>query len=298
MKFASDYSKMCNVVLTTEQSIKDLNLLDLRGRVYVPLDIVHLLFNRLEREQPSVAFTLVSACSDFGLEYQKENPLWLDMQKWLQMMSVPQDLGQRPLILAPRGDIENCKVSDRFSVKMNSWTRSTFDRIPSQVLVWYCVNANIAYQDRLKSIPFGLPDWARNIDFGKFQNRTKQPKIYVNFQLNNATRASLRKNLKFHPNFFVRENELPYEEFLEEMSQYQFVLCPRGNGADQYRMIEATYCKSLPICLNEIWTKSYDKFPVIKINSWADLNNPIEFFQEKAKMCISLIPSSINEVLS
>lgn len=299
MIFSSDYAKYCDIELLSEVSINGLALQVLNNKmVYCPLDVIHLLFNRLEKEQPSVEFTLVSACSDFGLEYNTPTVFVESMQKWMQMVNIPTDLGFKPLVMSARGDIENCKVSDRFNVKMYSWTRSTFDRIPPPVSKWYCVNANIEHE-RIQQIPFGLPEWARSIDFKKFKNKEKIHKIYVNFQLNNSIRALLKKSLRFDNKCFVRESELSYNNFLDELSQFKFVLCPSGNAADSYRVAETLLCGCIPILLDEIWTKAYDDLPIIKISNWLKLNNNIDYFDnflstESLSKLTNLSTSSVN----
>ncbi len=301
MIFSNDYSQLSDIVFLSEQSIIDTNLLNLHSKlIYCSLDIIHILFRRLEQEDIDIQFTLVSAQSDFGLEYQETNPLWIDMQKWLSMMTIPTDLKYKPLILPSRGDIENCKITDNISVKMYSWTRSTFNKIPRQIKRWYCVNANIN-DDKIKHIPFGLPEWGKCINFSIYKNKFKHSKIYVNFQLNNIDRATLKRSLKHHPNFFVRDNEISYEEYLDEMSGFQFVLAPPGNGLQSFRTLESCMVNSYPIILNQPCNKAYDLFPVIKVDSWAELNSPIEFFQNKIRNCIpfdsNIIPSKVKDIL-
>ena len=111
----------------------------------------------------------------------------------------------------------------------------------------------------------------------------------------------IKKSLKFHPNFFVRENELPYEEFLAEMSRFRFTLCPPGNGLSTFRDVESSMVESMPIMLDEIYTRAYYQFPVLKIKDWSVLNNPIEFFLDKLKQCVSfnsgLTPKSVMDIL-
>ena len=42
------------------------------------------------------------------------------------------------------------------------------------------------------------------------------------------------------------------KEFLKDIRNHEFVLCPRGNGVDTHRLWETLYMGSIPIVKNDI----------------------------------------------
>jgi len=59
------------------------------GIVHVPLDNIAEFFRRIKGT--SEKYVLVSSCSDFGLTYQREHPIWRDLAKWVALQSRPID---------------------------------------------------------------------------------------------------------------------------------------------------------------------------------------------------------------
>jgi hypothetical protein len=122
----------------------------------------------------------------------------------------------------------------------------TFDEIPPQVKHWYMVNNSIE-DDRLTTIPFGIPEGREHYFDDLKIPEVKQDKIYVNWSDNTLERVLLKEKLKKEKYIYLREEPIPYEDFLAEMAQYKYVLCPPGNGLDSYRILEALYCGCWPI---------------------------------------------------
>lgn len=62
----------------------------------------------------------------------------------------------------------------------------------------------------------------------------------------------------------VMEVHLPPYEYPKLQSKYKFVLCPGGNGIDTHRVWETIYRGSLPIVLDNSWSRSLvKKFPLV-----------------------------------
>ena len=54
----------------------------------------------------------------------------------------------------------------------------------------------------------------------------------------------------------IIETPKPYKEYLEELAQYRYCLCVRGNGLDTHRFWEALYLGVIPIVINNEHTNS------------------------------------------
>jgi hypothetical protein len=59
------------------------------------------------------------------------------------------------------------------------------------------------------------------------------------------------------------------------LSQYQFCICPEGNGLDTHRLWEALYVKTVPIVLKSVFSeiiKNTTGLPIVILDSWDDFN--------------------------
>jgi hypothetical protein len=146
-----------------------------------------------------------------------------------------------------------------------------------KLIKWFA--QNICYKHpKLEYLPIGIPNsqWRHNNEHfylnNDFKNIKKTKKIYFNFNI--ATNSNqrqkcydqLKNKIEFLPNIDSYEN-------LKRLSQYQFCICPDGNGIDTHRHWEALYLKCIPIVLknqfNEILSKDFN---MIRLDSWTDLD--------------------------
>ena len=234
--------------------------------VYVPHDNITEFFSRIEGEL--YEYTVISADSDYSVVEQGLNKIEDDMPKWINMMlngNMPR-LGYNPLIVPPRCNLERCKITDRYSVKMYSYTQSTFPKIPSNVKIWFTTNCGLT-DKRIRKIPFGVPNWSEPY-LEWVERDTKIKDLYVNFQLNTMERLMLWRGL----DWANRENVVSHEEYVERIKKFLFVLCPEGNGLDCYRTLEVLYCGSIPVMLRNKWNDLYNSLPVIFVDNWNQLS--------------------------
>jgi hypothetical protein len=61
------------------------------------------------------------------------------------------------------------------------------------------------------------------------------------------------------------------KEFLKEIRNHEFVLCPRGNGVDTHRLWETLYMGSIPIVKNDIAHSEWQDLPILFINDWNEI---------------------------
>jgi hypothetical protein len=74
-----------------------------------------------------------------------------------------------------------------------------------------------------------------------------------------------------HPLLVKTSEKKPYEAYLTELSQYTWVLCPRGNGIDVHRVYEAILMQTIPIYVSDQVPALFKHLPVVVVRSAPDL---------------------------
>lgn len=228
--------------------------------VHVPLDHIVSFFNLIK--ETNKKYIVVSSNSDYCLTEQTKEPVERDMNKFFAMIDTTGQ-GYNTLVVPARCDVSECRISDKYSIKMYSFTKRTFNKIPKNVTKWFCTNANIQ-DERIVNIPFGIPSWSKNL-VGK--QRKEKFGIYINFQNNTQERLAIKKLFAELPNVLI-EDGVSHEQYISRLKEYPFIISPPGNGYDCYRTLESIYCGSIPIIVNDVWSKAYDNIPCIKVSSY------------------------------
>ena len=149
-----------------------------------------------------------------------------------------------------------------------------------KVLKWY--GQNICFEHpKLFFLPIGIANsmWRhgnlrlfQNDDFmNDLNNKTK--KIYFNFNINTniTTRLpcynALVSKLEWLNNIEPTEN-------LKRLKNYEFCVCPQGNGVDTHRLWECLYLKVVPIVIKSNCTDTLIRngIPLLVLNSWDELD--------------------------
>jgi hypothetical protein len=63
-------------------------------------------------------------------------------------------------------------------------------------------------------------------------------------------------------------------ENLKRLKDYEFCICPEGNGVDTHRLWEAIYLKTIPIVVKSEFTNILIKnnVPVVVLENWSELD--------------------------
>lgn len=162
--------------------------------------------------------------------------------------------------------------------------------LPFNVVRLYAVNA-LYNNDRIIPFPIGLQrqigendrrliimEAEINQDLGKYD----QPKklLYINCGIErNLERAPLAKfetnewvTTRFDKDsmFFSYDR---YHEFLSELRDHKFVVCPKGHGMDTHRIWETLYMRRVPVMIDHPYFRRLLKeFPVVYIDAWEDID--------------------------
>lgn len=277
---------------TWESLVKELNHPNF---LYCPIDQIQDTFRFIE-QNPKENYVVVSGCSDYGLEYQDENPINNDLRKVINFVrfdEIEQIRDRYVHLRVPSANYEQCSLSDRFSVKIYAYTGHTFDKTPTNLKRWYCTNSNIdsgEFQGRVKWIPFGVNnDGPGSSYIPGVWGLPKKNLLYVNFQGTTMERVRLKDIFSYldrqntaETSWNIETNEwlgqliyrdspnIPVKTYLEELSGSKFVISPRGNGHDCYRHLECIYAGSIPILEKSRLTEQFIRvgLPVMVCNGY------------------------------
>ena len=111
--------------------------------------------------------------------------------------------------------------------------------------------------------------------------RHKEREYMVNFQDKPWATCRFDKDSKFFP--YER-----YRDFLDELRDHKFMVCPRGHGMDCHRNWESLYLRRVPVMKREpYFTGLFQNFPVLFVNEWSDITEKLlhssEHLFEQAK---------------
>lgn len=150
----------------------------------------------------------------------------------------------------------------------------------SKLSKWYAQNL-VFYHEKLHYLPIGMANsmWSHgnldvfeNPDFYNSLSR-KNKKTYFQFSL--GTSRSKRERC-----FNVFNGKIEFLNIISSthnfwrLKDYEFCICPEGNGVDTHRLWECLYLKTVPIVINspfiETLKKYNSKLPFVVLNSWED----------------------------
>lgn len=235
--------------------------------VFVHMDHIYDFFKDIARTNNRVV--LISADSDFGFRKQDNEPVWKDMGRWLNFIPVNEELGYNPIVIPARMDPRFCKIDDKYSIKVYSFTKATVDFIPENITHWFTTNCDCSIPG-VSHIPFGIPEWSAGLIEEKIKSGENQKnslsrntRVYVNFQVNTLERSSLKNIYKSHRNnnIFVEDTEISHSDFIDRLVDSHYVISPPGNGLDCFRTLEAIYCGCVPVIISSLHNEPYFSLP-------------------------------------
>jgi hypothetical protein len=155
------------------------------------------------------------------------------------------------------------------------------------IIAWFGINCTLSHP-KLFMIPIGIAN--RNLANGSLAvlekmrslivpDEQRDARVYAGFNTDTYPRERLfvRDFLKNKP--FCLWHRCPFGEYLEHMSQFRYVLSPRGNGIDCYRTWEAILMGCIPVVRTSELDEMYQSFPVLTINNWQQVTS--EFLEEQ-----------------
>jgi hypothetical protein len=210
--------------------------------VFCTCDHIDSLFRTFGNELDGK--TVISAESDFHPCYQLEYPPAEDFRKFLPMMSL-EDAGYSPLYMPPRINVGRSLITDKYSIRMYSFTNATFNKIPN--IKWFCVGAQI---NGCKNIPFGTDQESFDI-IQKYKDLPKKERIFYCCSFTTNERATMFNKLKGVDGVYCNQN-LDKEQYYYEMCSSKFHLVMAGNSPDTYRHLDCLYAGVIPVTVDNV----------------------------------------------
>jgi hypothetical protein len=160
-----------------------------------------------------------------------------------------------------------------------------FNKRPSCIKKWYAINPTYNHTD-LIAIPLGLKthkgcyfephymtEWfAYNIE--RLRSNKKEKNIYCNWNPTNDSRNSIKDILISKNISITYENNIPFNDYIEEMSRHRFVISPPGNGIDCHRTWEALYIGCIPIVVKHPIYDSWN-LPIIQVEDYSEITQDL-----------------------
>jgi len=180
--------------------------------------------------------------------------------------------------------------SDGKVTKTPKETDADFNKKPKNLKKWFA--QNVCVEDEIMvSLPIGLEnsEWFPNINkIGQMINKLNSEKyfkntLYVNHNINtNIKERELPYKLFSNKDYVTcvsGHNGLDYENYIDNIYNHKFVLCPEGNGTDTHRTWECLYMDTIPIEKRNINNSFYDDLPICFVDKWDDITE--EFLNEE-----------------
>jgi hypothetical protein len=172
---------------------------------------------------------------------------------------------------------------------------------------WYAQNILFIHH-KLSFLPIGLANsqWPHgnltlfnNHEFiNSINMKPKTQKVYFNFNINTNP---LKRNKCYYELKDKLEwlNDLNPIDNLKRLKEYEFCICPEGNGCDTHRLWEALNLKTVPIVIKSKFTDILVQYniPLVILNTWSDLDinklnyNNYNFNDEKFVKLITFTPT-------
>ncbi len=157
---------------------------------------------------------------------------------------------------------------------------------PDNVIKWFSQNVNII-NPKIESIPIGLENerWLPAVHkkekmMTKFQQtRNYRNLVYMNHNISTNPSARLKPYQLFEGKPWVTSvrgvNGNGFDEYLDNIYNHKFVICPRGNGLDTHRLWETLYMGSIPIVKKDINNWFYNDLPIYYVDNWEEVTEEL-----------------------
>lgn len=180
-------------------------------------------------------------------------------------------------------------VVDNIEVKINliiqnsniEIVEESLNNLLSKNIVIFAQNLNLDIKkyNNLHILPTGFKNrnLIRNAKLKNYLNvsieKVKKNNIFISMDVSkHKDRLDLLK-LIYKNEIFVFNRYSEHKAFLNEMSKYKFVACPRGTKIDTVMIWECLYVKSIPVLLKTDFSKNlkYLGIPILEVESWEDI---------------------------
>jgi hypothetical protein len=223
------------------------------------------------------------------IQYVKTDSLFYSFP-WRNGQHVPQYTPQKPIVISGHSD---------FAIKQEYLSKI----LQEPVKVWFGINTDCE-DPNVYTLPHGLTNDCNDSErhpilgnqdiFCEVLSSEKVPKhlVYMNFNVTtdkrtpNPVRQHLWTTFSELPFVYKREctdaniNLVDRKQYLQDLYDSQFVLCPQGNGIDTVRLWESLYCRAIPIVQRHRALRQFEDLPILWIDKWEEVRNK-EFLESE-----------------
>jgi hypothetical protein len=145
---------------------------------------------------------------------------------------------------------------------------------------WFANNINIRHP-KLHAVPLGLPnevDYAIQGNTRAIYEVAQSPKViknlaYMNFKIETFPAERRKVSDMFSGKPWVTKGGLNcdvdgHKQYLKDIQSHKFCICPRGNGFDSHRMMEALYLGTIPVVKRCVAVEQFGDLPILFIDDW------------------------------
>ena len=177
-----------------------------------------------------------------------------------------------------------------------------FGYIPNNVLCIAAVNAE-SYGKKVVPAPYGLqrrmhPGDKRLEDIKTVMGYSSFPTqlLYVSHDDSTHTdRIGIKSLFRDKEWACVNQEKVGYKEFMSNICQHKFMICPRGNAIDCHRNWEVLYLRRVPVMKRYPYLEElYKDYPVLWVDKYSDITEELlldnnHLYQQAQEMDLSLL---------
>ena len=164
-------------------------------------------------------------------------------------------------------------------------------KLPKNLKKWFAQNVDFI-SPLIESIPIGLENSYVLPNLKKHEklfNITNKDKNFINLiylNCNTATNPNTRNYIykicqnKNYITLHNGKNGYNYDDYLNNLYNHKFMICPEGNGIDVHQPWESLYLGVIPIQVKNINNSNWRDLPICFIDSWDELTNEEYFIKE------------------
>ena len=180
-----------------------------------------------------------------------------------------------------------------------------------KISMWFGQNIDCKPHPKVFSLPIGLendhwfPEVAKRKRLVEFSKKNISPSklLYMNFSFGTNIQARHNAYREFVGKNWVTDkcvravDQSVYVDWLTDVLQHEYVLCPRGNGIDTHRLWETLYLGRIPIVLRCENTRYYDRLPILPVDSWDQVTeeyllNSLPYFSNNNNFDLNMLKMS------
>lgn len=171
-----------------------------------------------------------------------------------------------------------------------------FESIPKNVLKIYAVNA-LSHGGKVVPAPYGVQrkmhprDNRSELLLQSMVGKRADKLLYVSHKEDShSERIGIRQMFMDKLWTTVDTTRVEYNEFLENLSNHKFMLCPRGNAIDCHRNWEVLYMRRVPVMKRHPYLEVLFKdYPVLFVDKYSEVTKELlleneHLFQQAQEM--------------